>query len=349
MGDIPSSKPKPRNSSTHGNDESSKAEGEVVRARFTFSDIFAGAGGGRFALERLEGRCVFSCELDKFAQRTYQANFGETPYGDIFDVSPKSVPPHNILFAGFPCQPFSHAGKGKGLRDPRAQVIFPLFEVIEVAKPSAFILENVNGLLGKRHVHSLQYILGVLTKELGYYIPPVQTLKASDFGLAQKRERVFIVGFRKSLGVEGFSYPEKGNDRSKISDILEPSHSVGQWLLTKKSLACLRDHSSKQKLAGNGHGYAILDENELANCLAVGGMGWTRNLIVDVSAMRTSLEQNTEGIRRMTPREWARLQGFPDSFTFPVSATQAFKQLGNAVAVPVIEALAKQVLDALGL
>lgn len=189
--------------------------------KFTFVDLFAGIGGIRLGFEQVGGKCVFSSEWDKYAQQTYQANFGEVPEGDITKIDPKSVPDHDILTAGFPCQAFSIAGRRLGFEDIRGTMFFYVAKILDVKRPKAFLLENVKGLANHDRGKTLKVILDVLRNDLDYYVPDPKILNAKDFGVPQNRERIYIVGFRKDIIDRGFTYPTKFGTSAKVKDILE--------------------------------------------------------------------------------------------------------------------------------
>jgi len=277
-------------------------------ANFSFIDLFAGIGGFRMAMQNLGGECLFCSEWDSQAKKTYEANFGDVPYGDITRIKAKEIPNHDILCAGFPCQAFSIAGKRGGFEDTRGTLFFDVARIIKEKKPKAFFLENVKGLMNHRSGETLKTILNTLRNDLKYYVPEPQVMNAKNFGVPQNRERIFIVGFR------------------------------------------LRDHKERHAKKGNGFGYEIIPDTGTANAIVVGGMGRERNLVYDhrltnfVPVTKIKGEVNREGIRRMTPREWARLQGFPDNFLIPVADASAYKQFGNSVAVPAIQATAQKIV-----
>lgn len=318
---------------------------------FAFIDLFAGIGGIRIAFENLGGNCVYSCEWDKYCQETYEANFGEKPVGDVKDVKEEDVPDHDILTAGFPCQAFSIAGKRGGFEDTRGTLFFDIARILKEKNPKALFLENVKGLMNHRGGETLKTILRVLRKDLGYFVPDPQVVNAKNFGVPQNRERVFIVGFRKDLGIDSFDYPEGNGVKTSLQDILEKEPVSVKYYLSDVYLNSLREHKKRHKQKGHGFGYEIVDKDEVANAIVVGGMGRERNLVVDrrlenfepVTNIKGKV--NREGVRRMTPREWARLQGFGDKFEIPVSDTQAYKQFGNSVAIPAVQAVAEKVLD----
>lgn len=324
--------------------------------RFKFIDLFAGIGGFRLALQNLGGECIFSSEWDKNAKDTYEANFGERPFGDITQESTKNFIPKNfdVLCAGFPCQAFSIAGKRGGFEDTRGTLFFDVAEIIKKHRPKAIFLENVKGLRNHDKGKTLATILNVLREDLAYFVPEPQIINAKDFGLPQNRERIFIVGFRKDLGFKDFSYPKPLGVSPSISEIVEDSEVSVKYYLSTQYLTTLINHKARHKEKGNGFGYEIIADDGIANAVVCGGMGRERNLIYDhrltnfepVTRIKGSV--NREGIRKMTPREWARLQGYPDKFRIVVSDAQAYRQFGNSVAVPAIQATAKQVIAKLG-
>lgn len=324
-----------------------------VNHKFTFIDLFAGIGGFRIAMQNLGGKSVFSSEWDKYSQKTYFSNFGEYPFGDINDIDVKSIPDHDILCGGFPCQAFSIAGKKRGFEDIRGTLFFNIANIIKEKRPKAFFLENVKGLVGHKRGSTLKTILKVLREDLDYYVPEPQIMNAKNFGVPQNRERILIVGFRKDLQIDCFDYPRPSGITSAISDIKEEKTVSVKYYLSNQYLKSLREHRKRHEGKGNGFGYEIKQDDGVANAIVVGGMGRERNLIVDTRLENftpvTNIkgEVNKKGIRRMTPREWARLQGFPDKFKIVVSDAQAYKQFGNSVAIPAIEATAKQIINTL--
>lgn len=320
---------------------------------FTFIDLFAGIGGIRIAFERLGGECVFSSEIDKYCAETYEANFNEVPEGDITKIDSKDIPDHNILTAGFPCQAFSIAGGRGGFEDTRGTLFFDIARILKEKRPEAFFLENVKGLMNHRSGKTLETILHVLRSDLGYQVPDPQIVNAKDFGVPQNRERVFIVGFRNNMEISNFQYPKPTGKSVSINDIIEDGVVSAKYYLSTVYLSSLREHKKRHERKGNGFGYEIRDRDSIANTIVVGGMGHERNLIIDhrledyTPVTNIKGKVNREGIRKMTPREWARLQGFPEDFKIPVSDTQAYKQFGNSVAVPAIEAAAKKLVNKL--
>ncbi|WP_271393718.1 DNA cytosine methyltransferase [Aequorivita sinensis] len=322
---------------------------------FKFIDLFAGIGGFRLALQNLGGKCIFTSEWDKYSKKTYEANFGEIPFGDITKAKTKSYIPDNfdVLCAGFPCQAFSIAGRRGGFEDTRGTLFFDVAEIIKKKQPKAIFLENVKGLRNHDKGKTLATILNVLREDLNYYVPEPQILNAKEFGVPQNRERIFIVGFRKDLGIEDFQYPEPTDKSATLEDILEKNEVSVKYYLSTTYLETLKKHRARHESKGNGFGYEIIPNDGTANAVVCGGMGRERNLLYDdrltnfKPVTKISGKVNREGIRKMTPREWARLQGFPDTFKIIVSDAQAYKQFGNSVAVPAIQATAQKIIEKL--
>ena len=321
--------------------------------KFTFIDLFAGIGGFRIAMQSLGGKCVFTSEWDKEAQKTYQANFGEIPFGDITKRETKKYIPDgfDVLCAGFPCQAFSIAGKRGGFDDTRGTLFFEVAEIIKNKKPKAVFLENVKGLFNHDKGKTLATILNVLRNDLNYFVPVPQVMNAKDFGVPQNRERIFIVGFRKDLGIEDFEYPKPLKKKVTFNDIKEKKPVQTRYYLSTQYLQTLKNHKERHESKGNGFGYEIISDDGIANAVVCGGMGRERNLVYDFRITdftpQTKIKGvvNREGIRKMTPREWARLQGFPDKFIIPVADASAYKQFGNSVAVPAIKATAEKIIE----
>ena len=322
---------------------------------FKFIDLFAGIGGFRLAFQNLGGNCVFTSEWDKYSKQTYKANFGEIPFGDITKDKTKNYIPDDfdVLCAGFPCQAFSIAGRRGGFEDTRGTLFFDVAEIIKKKQPKAIFLENVKGLRNHDKGKTLATILNVLREDLNYYAPEPQILNAKEFGVPQNRERIFIVGFRKDLGIEEFQYPEPTDKSAILEDILEEQEVSVKYYLSTTYLQTLKNHRARHESKGNGFGYEIIPQDGIANAVVCGGMGRERNLVLDERLTNfkpitnISGNVNREGVRKMTPREWARLQGFPDNFKIVVSDAQAYKQFGNSVAVPAIQAMAIKIIEKL--
>ncbi len=330
--------------------------------KFTFIDLFAGIGGFRIAFQNLGGKCVYSSEFDAKAQESYLANYGEMPFGDITKESTKSYIPKefDILCAGFPCQAFSLAGRRLGFKDEtRGTLFFEIEAILREHQPKAFFLENVKGLAIHDKGRTLKTILEHLD-DAGYAVVSPQIINAMDYGVPQHRERIFIIGFRKDLGINisDFHYPEPttlGDKRPKFRDVMEENEVSVKYYLSTTYLETLIRHRARHEAAGHGFGYKIIDIDGVANAIVVGGMGREGNLLIDkrlknfTPVTRIKGEVNREGIRKMTPREWARLQGFPDKFKIVVADASAYKQFGNSVAIPAIQATAEKELQMLGL
>ena len=327
------------------------------KPKFTFIDLFAGIGGFRMATQNIGGRCVFSSEWDSQAQKTYLLNYGEIPFGDITKETTKAFIPNDfdVLCAGFPCQAFSLAGKRLGFEETRGTLFFDVAEVIRRKRPKAFFLENVKGLLIHDKGKTIQTILKVLREDLDYYVPEPQIVNAMNFGVPQHRERVYIVGFRKDQNVTEFTYPSPTDKTKTFADIKEEETVSAKYYLSTQYVKTLIAHKERHAAKGNGFGYEIIPDNGIANAIVVGGMGRERNLVIDTRlkdftpVTNIKGEVNRDGLRRMTPREWARLQGFPDSFIIGVADASAYKQFGNSVAVPAIQATAEEIIKRINL
>jgi DNA (cytosine-5)-methyltransferase 1 len=304
---------------------------------FNFIDLFAGIGGFRIAFESFGGKCVFSSEWDKFAQQTYAANFKETPHGDITQIDVQDIPKHEVLLGGFPCQPFSNAGKKLGFDDTRGTLFFDVARIIEYRKPSIVLLENVKGFKNHDKGRTLKVVENTL-EELGYNVF-YKVLNAKDFGVPQNRERIFIVALNKNkLGSIGFRFPIPKQNQTKLGNILEKKVDEKYTLSNKLWQGHLR-RKKEHKRKGNGFGYSLFNENSTYTS--------TISARYYKDGSEILIEQSDRNPRKLTPREAARLQGFPENFVIPVSDNQAYKQFGNSVAVPVIKALAGELLKIL--
>src|SRR5699024_5152014 len=263
---------------------------------FTFIDLFAGIGGFRLALDSLKGKCVFSSEIDKYCKQVYESNFGEIPFGDIKYFTNENIsdeklkeliPDHDILAGGFPCQAFSIAGRRGGFEDTRGTLFFDVARILKVKKPKAFILENVKGLRNHRSGKTLETILNVLRNDLNYFVPKPEILNAKKFGVPQNRERIIIVGFRNDFGFDKFTYPKNAIKESNFisgkafNDVKESEEVSVKYYLSDQYLSTLREHRRRHERKGNGFGYEIIEDDETANAIVVGGMGRERNLVWD--------------------------------------------------------------------
>lgn len=302
---------------------------EVKRNAFKMVDLFAGIGGIRLGFEDIGGECVFTSEWDEPAQKTYQANFEELPYGDITKIRPEDIPSFDVLLAGFPCQPFSQAGKKLGLADTRGTLFFDIARIVEYHKPKVVFLENVKRFKSHDEGKTFETVKNVL-EGLGYEVY-AQVLNAKNFGIPQNRERIYIVGF---LGKTKFSFPNPINIKTKLGHILENKVN-DKYTISDKLWAGHQRRKKEHREKGNGFGYSLFNkESEYTSTISA-------RYYKDGSEIL--IEQKGKNPRKLTPREAARLQGFPDSFIIPVSDNQAYKQFGNSVAVPVIRAIAKEI------
>ena len=253
--------------------------------KFTFIDLFAGIGGFRMAMQNLGGRCVFSSEWDEQAQKTYLANYGEVPFGDITKEATKAFIPDNfdVLCAGFPCQAFSLAGKRLGFEETRGTLFFDVAEILRRKRPKAFFLENVKGLLIHDKGKTIQTILKVLREDLDYYVPDPQIVNAMNFGVPQHRERVYIVGFRKDMGVEEFTYPTPTDKTKTFADIKEKDVVSAKYYLSTQYMKTLVAHKERHAAKGNGFGYEIIPDDGVANAIVVGGINAIISLVENQS------------------------------------------------------------------
>lgn len=299
-------------------------------------DLFAGIGGIRLGFEKASKNgidCVFTSEWDKFSTETYKANFGdEKIFGDITKVKIEDIPEHDVLLAGFPCQPFSQAGLKKGFSDTRGTLFFDIERILESKKPPAFLLENVKQLRGHDKGRTLEVILEHLRK-IGYENIQYKVLRARDFGLPQNRERIYIVGFLdKKIK---FNFPTPTFEKTRVGNILQ-SNIDKKYTISDKLWAGHQRRKRENKLKGKGFGYGVVNHNsEYTNTISA-------RYYKDGSEIL--IEQKGKNPRKLTPREAARLQGFPDNFNIPVSNTQAYRQFGNSVPVSVVEKVASQML-----
>lgn len=333
------------------------APGETGR-RFNFIDLFAGIGGIRKGFDAIGGHCVFTSEWNKFAQQTYAANFRDNhpPHGDITTIGINEIPDHDVLLAGFPCQPFSIAGVSKKnslgrkhgfLDETQGTLFFDVARILKAKRPAAFLLENVKNLTSHNKGHTFQIILKTLTEELGYKVWH-KVIDAQHF-VPQHRERIVIVGFREdvpfswddlklpakgSVRLKSILHSENGSEKAEAPYTLGPDAIVnGKYTLTDKLWQYLQGYADKHKAAGNGFGFGLVTPNDVARTLSARYYKDGSEILVSQGKKRNP--------RRLTPRECARLMGYGDDFRIPVSDTQAYKQFGNSVAVPVFEAVAR--------
>lgn len=326
--------------------------------RFNFIDLFAGIGGIRRGFDAIGGHCVFTSEWNKFAQQTYAANFRDNhpPHGDITTIGTDEIPEHDVLLAGFPCQPFSIAGVSKKnslgrkhgfLDETQGTLFFDVARILKARRPAAFLLENVKNLTSHDKGRTFEVILKTLTEELGYKVWH-KVIDAQHF-VPQHRERIVIVGFREevpfswddlklpakgSVRLKTILHPENGSEKAEAPYTLGPDAIVnGKYTLTDKLWQYLQGYAEKHKAAGNGFGFGLVTPNDVARTLSARYYKDGSEILVSQGKKRNP--------RRLTPRECARLMGYGDDFRIPVSDTQAYKQFGNSVAVPVFEAVAR--------
>jgi DNA (cytosine-5)-methyltransferase 1 len=300
--------------------------------KLNFVDLFCGIGGIRLGLQDILNDCILSCDLDKFCRATYSANFNETPLGDIQDIDIKSINNFDCLLAGFPCQPFSYAGLKKGFADTRGTLFFNVLQILKQKRPQIVFLENVKGLLSHDKGKTFQVIKQELDS-LGYHVH-YKILNAKDFGVPQNRERVYIIGF---LDKVDFCFPEPSNTTTKLGDILEKEVD-SKYTISDKLWFGHQRRKEAHKAKGNGFGYSIFDAS--SKCTSTISARYYKD------GSEILIKQKEKNPRKLTPREAARLQGFSDSFQIVVSDTQAYKQFGNTVAIPVIRAIANAIKKA---
>ncbi len=340
---------------------------------FTFIDLFAGIGGIRIPFQELGGECVFTSEWDKFAKKTYAANFGELPKGDITPISASDIPDHDILLAGFPCQPFSQAGLRKGFMDTRGTLFFEIERILSHKRPKIFLLENVKQLRGHDKGKTLATILSVLRGESATETPveapmsqvtrespsnklnycvDYRVLSANDFGVPQKRERVYILGFDRNQfqGINldpilsnVLSELESIKMDTRLGDILEDNSEVApKFTISDRLLSGHKRRKKEHQKKGNGFGYSVFNK-ESPYCNTISARYYK-----DGSEILINQDDIGKNPRKLTPRECARIQGFPEEFIVDsVSNAQIYKQFGNSVSVPVIRAIAKRILETL--
>jgi DNA (cytosine-5)-methyltransferase 1 len=308
-------------------------------ADYSIIDLFAGIGGTRLGFHQTgRTKSVFSSEIDKFAIKTYQANFGDLPVGDITKVDEHDIPDHDILVGGFPCQAFSQAGKKLGFEDTRGTLFFEIARILNYKQPKAFLLENVKNLLLHDHGNTYHVIENTL-KELGYEVK-LLVYKAKDFGVPRNRECIYIVGFNKENfpNYTDFIEPISPCTPTSVGDFLEKNVNE-KYTISDKLWARHQRRKHDNKLAGKGFGYTLFDENSsYTNTISARYYKDGSEILID---------QPGNNPRKLTPREAARLQGFPDDYIIPVSDTQAYKEFCNSVAVPVIKAIAEQIIEIL--
>jgi DNA (cytosine-5)-methyltransferase 1 len=314
----------------------------IKTQKFKFIDLFCGIGGFRIAFERAGGKCLFSSDWDKYAQITYEANFGEKPHGDIHAVAVADIPKHDVLCAGFPCQPFSIAGISKKLSlgrrhgfddEQQGNLFFSIAEILDYHQPSAFVLENVKHLKNHDKGRTFKIIYDTLTNALGYQV--YWKIIDAKSVVPQHRERIYLVGFKPSRWFEFPSFPAEG---PKLESILS-ANTPQKYTLSDHLWQYLQDYAKKHRAAGNGFGFGLFTGDDVARTLSARYHKDGSEILIAQKSGRNP--------RRLTPRECALLMGFPADFKIPVSDTQGYRQFGNSVVVPVIEQIAGQVVMAL--
>jgi DNA (cytosine-5)-methyltransferase 1 len=318
------------------------ANGSTLHHPLRFIDLFCGIGGFRYAFESVGAKCVFSSDWDKYSQITYEANFGHKPAGDIHAVDSKDIPEHDILCGGFPCQPFSLAGVSKknslgrkhGFEDVKqGNLFFEIERILRDHKPAAFVLENVKNLRSHDKGNTFNVIHDTLTKKLGYQVY-YQVIDAIGL-VPQHRERIFLVGFKTPRHFEFPKLPAKG---PKLASILDKEVDP-KYTLTPNLWEYLQNYAKKHAAAGNGFGFGKVDGTMTARTLSARYHKDGSEILIDQGPGRIP--------RRLTPRECARLMGYPESHKIPVSDTQAYRQFGNSVVMPVVAKIAEEVVAAL--
>lgn len=288
----------------------------------------------RIPFDEVGGECVHSCEIDPYARKTYRANFGRYPDRDITHIDATEIPAHDLLIAGFPCQPFSRAGKKKGFSDTRGTLFFHIEQIIRLKQPRVALLENVANLSEHDEGRTLQTITRCLA-EAGYKVSH-SVLDSAHFGLPQRRKRIYIVCVREDIKCD-FTFPRVHTRRTNINVVLEP-HVGKKYTLSDTSVEWHEEHARKQEAKGNGFKFRVYPPHSEATC--------TITARYSSDGSRALIAQPGQNPRRLTPREVARLQGFPDSFKIVGSDNQAYRQFGNAVSVPVVRAICRELVSA---
>lgn len=341
--------------------------GNTSQAEFSFIDLFAGIGGIRLPFQRLGGHCVFTSEWDKFSKKSYAANFGEVPHGDITRIKAEEIPSHDLLLAGFPCQAFSQAGLRQGFNDTRGTMFFEIQRILAYHRPKAFLLENVKQLRGHDKGRTLKTIMSILEgcevaaipedvpmsdearnslgTKLNYRVG-FEVLKSANFGVPQNRERVYIIGFdrdqvdaadERDICAEIFGQLSKVRSETTVGSILDDNSTIDpKYTISDRLLAGHKRRLAGHRAKGNGFGFSVFrKDSPYTNTISARYYKDGSEILIDQS----DLGKNP---RKLTPRECARLQGFPEDFNVDiVSDVQNYRQFGNSVSVPVIDAIAR--------
>lgn len=299
-----------------------------AHAKFKFIDLFAGIGGVRLPFGELGGECVFSSEWDKYSQLTYAANHGEIPFGDITKIPPKEIPKHDLLLAGFPCQAFSQAGRKQGFNDTRGTLFFYVANILNHHRPAAVLLENVKRFSTHDKGNTLRVVREIM-EDMGYTFAH-QVFSAKDFGVPQNRERIYMVGLRAD---HSFVFPTPPKTLTSVGNILEKGNHLKKYTLSDDLWRGHQRRKAEHLRKGNGFGYQIFSAKS----------SYTSTLSARYykDGSEILIEQSGQNPRKITPKEASRLMGFPETFKIVVSDTQAYKQFGNSVCVPVIREIAK--------
>jgi|SRR3989344_1858419 len=315
---------------------------------FTFIDLFAGIGGFRIALESFGGKCVFSSDWDKISQLVYEVNFGEKPIGDIVKIKEKDIPEHTILCAGFPCQAFSISGKRLGFDDTRGTLFFDVARIAKYHKPSVLFLENVKNFEKHDNGRTLEVVYKTL-RDIGYDVFH-KVLNASHYGVPQSRKRIFIIGFRKDLGVENFNFPIPSYQAVKLKDVLEPASKTKDYVIKRDDikLKSEKEKNINSDLFGTNVLHpvrvgTINNGGQGERIYSIEGHAITLSAYGGGAASKTGAYLVDGVVRKLTPRECARLMGFPDSYKIPVTNNQAYKLFGNSVVIPVLKSIFNEI------
>ncbi len=305
----------------------------MSKKKFEFIDLFAGIGGMRIAFERNGGKCVFSSEWDRHSQKTYYKNFGDMPAGDITQIGEKDIPNHDVLIGGFPCQPFSSIGKREGFEHAtQGTLFFDIVRILKEKQPKSFLLENVSGLLHHDNGQTFKQIIKTLEEELGYWVT-TKVLDSADYSIPQHRRRIYIVGFNKKIAkiaALDFKWPKKHKAKVGIGQFVE-SHDIG-YSISK--------HLQKSYIYKKQDGRPqVIDKN---SDIQVKTLCSTYHKIQRLTG--TFVKDGETGLRLLSHNECKAIMGFPKDFKFPVSRTQMYRQMGNSVAIPVVQAIAKAMI-----
>ena len=318
-----------------------------MKNKIKFIDLFAGIGGFHLALNKVNGECLFASEWDKECQKIYEKNFHLKPFGDITKINEKEIPKHDVLCAGFPCQAFSISGKRQGFKDTRGTLFFDVARIIKHHQPKLILLENVKNFLTHDNSNTISVVKKTL-EELNYNVF-YKVLNSSNFGIPQKRERIYIVGFNKKLKINEFKFPSNQNIFVSLKDYLLPDNLTKELVLNRDDIQLKKDKKIQKDIFGNypqkpirlgqvnkgGQGERIYSTNGHAVSLTAygGGIG-----------SKTGLYLVNNKLRKLSPRECARITGFPDSFSLSENKNHSYRQFGNSVVVNVLDFILKEIM-----